>query len=46
MALPLTSLSTKDTVVGETPASLATSPMVGERRVSLAIVVSKSTNTP
>src|SRR5215203_4653207 len=36
--LPTTSLSTKDTVVGETPASLATSPMVGDRPLLVLIV--------
>jgi hypothetical protein len=39
MPLPTTSLSTNDTVVGETPASLATSPMVGDRLFLVLIVL-------
>jgi hypothetical protein len=39
MPLPTTSLSTNDTVVGETPASLATSPMVGDRVFLILIVL-------
>jgi hypothetical protein len=47
MPLPTTSLSTNDTVVGETPASFATSPMVGDRLFLVLIVfVSIKTTIP